>query len=170
MLKINEENGLYIEANADVFVVPNRACLGEQFSDFIKNDRIEGGRRFCKNNNLDFDPDKDKFIQVWITSEDLNQDNLGSHGFMIKNNNERLFCSSMYFEYIPENLIRDMKEGDEKTLLYKNIELETRKHSCLHEKNPKIFKADLVLTLKANQRNYRYRDFGNFEDAMKSIL
>lgn len=173
MLKINEmENGkLRIEAEADMFVVPNRAGTADGFMESIRENRIEEAKRFCKNNNAEFDPTKDKFIQVWISSEDLNRDNLSSHGFGIHYKNERLYClnGSKYFMYIPETMLKDLKEGETKTILYKNIELENG-NVDLEDANENKIKADLVLNVTAKQRSYRYKNFGNFEDAVSFVL
>jgi hypothetical protein len=143
--------------NNYVFIVPNRAGPA---------DDSEWGAMWLRDNNetakkmdlaingvpVDFKPD-DVLVQLWWTgsgSENWSRHSLPSCLNCTKADIERLkagkYVGNMV-EYLPLRLIKDFKEGDTFTV----------------EANGK------KVTVICNQKDYRYRDYGNFEEVLKQV-
>ena len=72
-------------ANAEIFIIPNRACKLSGILDFAKDEFRKLGENVCAASGTSFDESKDYFVETWITAEeDLGSENLADHGFRIK--------------------------------------------------------------------------------------
>ena len=156
--------------NAAVFVVPNAAGYCSQFWLKSIGKRVEKySKALCSQKGIEFDPEHDKVVQVWFVSkydEDLRNDylkednlgsgNLGDHGFRIdgKHYNFR-------YSHLPYPLIKNMKEGD-------TMDLEMEVMS--EDENDNHTYDTIKLHITFDQRSYRYRSFGNFEDVVRKVV
>lgn len=170
------ENKTY---NAAVFVIPNGAGY---CNEFLLDSFKERYKRYCTDlcaqKGIKFDPEKDQLVQVWFASEydenldnaslkdnNLGSDNLEAHGFLINDNHYRF-----RYGYLPYPLIKDVKEGD--TM---DLEFEINKEYVKEGKKRRYLETDeeserIKLHLIFDQRSYRYRNFGNFEEVVKYVL
>ena len=83
-----------------------------------------------------------KLIQVWYVSDEC--DNWSSHRW---EDHPEFFGSHGLPNHLPEHLLEGVKEGDELVLNF----------------------GDKELRLTAAQSDYRYRNFGTFEEAFKQV-
>lgn len=139
----------------DVFIIPNYARELRVFSkDWLKE-------RLSRLAGIEFVRDDEKMIQLWITSDKCEnwnhfagfQKTLGIRKEDFRNNyqdpEERRLLG--YFpNYFPSRIFEGKNEGD------------TVKIDC-----PEY---DVIIKLTCKQLDYRYRDFGRFEEAFKYIL
>lgn len=158
MLKFTDENGkLLVESEASMFIIPNRAG---HISDFIITDSIKRDtEKYCEDNDIDFDYEKDWLVQVWMHSDDLGTDNFFRHGCIVDYEDEEFDPNAGDAENIPRQLI-DVKEGEHFTLNFKDAIMST---------SDRQFKVDLKLDVTAQQHGYRYERFGNFEEALNRV-
>ena len=158
------DNNIKVTANADVFVIPNHASTADEFI-FGKETRKETVSNVCFANAVSYSPEMDKLIQLWIVSDDLQSDNIEDHGFIYKFNGKEYRCHlPAYCHSLPKTVLPS-KEGETKTVIIPNCIAEERSHDADEEI---IF--DLELHLTAAQTKYRYKNFGNFEDAVRYVL
>ena len=161
------ENKTY---NAACFVVPNAAGYCRQFWLKSIRERVEKySKALCSQKGIEFDPEHDKVVQVWFVSRydedlgndylkenNLNSSDMSSHGFRMdgKHYNFR-YC------HLPYPLIKDVKEGD-------TIDLEFGVSTKDEDDNRTYDTIKLHVTF--DQRSYRYRSFGNFEDVVRKVV
>lgn len=123
--------------NGEFFVVPNRAGKLENYAQYVQK-RID---RLAQFNGIELTPN-DEIVEVWIVNEDT--DNLVDHGVRVIDEWVRPICG-----LVPLKLIKKMKEGE--TI---GIVMPCNKNKLLY------------CYLTAAQKKYRYKNFGNFEDAL----
>lgn len=158
MLKTSfDENGkMVVNADADIFIIPNKGCKLDDYFESFREDLKKYYEDLCEANNTMFF-ENDKLVQVWITSKDLETDNLFCHAAWIDNYVIRLD----HHEDVPMKLIH-IKEGESTTLVF---------NGCATNLNDNTDKKEvkLVLNVTANQLGYRYRNSGKFEDIMAKV-
>lgn len=156
--------------NAACFVIPNEAGYCRQFWLKSVGERVEKySKDLCSQKGIEFDPEHDKVVQVWFVSkynedlkndylkeDNLESDNLGDHGFRIDGKHY-----DFRYSYLPYPLIKDMKEGD-------TMDLEMEVVSKDEDKNHIYDTIKLHITF--DQHSYRYRRFGNFENALRRVV
>lgn len=123
--------------DGEFFVVPNRAVKLENYAQYVQK-RID---MLARSNGIELAPD-DEIVEVWIVNEDT--DNLVDHGVRVIDEWVRPICG-----LVPLKLIKKMKEGE--TI---GIMMPCNKNKLLS------------CYLTAAQKKYRYKNFGNFEDAL----
>lgn len=164
--------------NAAVFVIPNAAGYCHQFLLDSYKDRY---KRYCTDlcaqKGIKFDPDNDPIVQVWFASDydeklgndylkedNLGSDNLEAHGFWVEDADY-----SFQYAFLPLPLIKDIKEDD--TM---DLEFEIKKEMVIEGKKRKYLehgeKNRIKLHITFDQRSYRYRNFGNFEDVVRKVV
>lgn len=159
---------------AGAFVIPNGSAVANDFLiESFRERTIKEMTDICRQFSQDYDPDKDKLIQLWFHSdyEDgenkderrLGSDNLSCHGFRIDGRH-------YYFDYdyLPYKILKDVKEGDILT-----IEFDCERDSEEDERiavNNEVEKVPLVMDVKFEQLPYRYRNKGRFEEAVRYVL
>lgn len=158
-------------ANAEIFIIPNRACKLSGILDFAKDKFRKLGEDLCTASGTSFDESKDYFVETWITAEeDLGSENLADHGFRVKlSNNQRIHVySGEIARDIPLSLLKDLKEGGEAVqITFSN--LQGRIITGKDYDNAEEVTVNLTLNLTAAQTKYRYRRYGNFEDTLKAV-
>ena len=158
-------NNITVTANAECFVIPNRASNCENYV-FGKAHREDNVRAIVEASGETFDVTNDQLIQLWITSDELHSDNIECHGFHTMIDGEDVYCHlPSYSSCLPKQVL-PKAEGVTKRIVIPRCTAETSRR-WLHD-NPeaeeKEFEFTLILNLTANQKSYRYRSFGNFED------
>jgi hypothetical protein len=146
-----DENGKYhIEMSADIFIVPNRYCKVSDY-DYLtsrKNFFYEVG----KLNNVTINEDT-KLVETWVCS-DLS-DNFSDHYPHIKYDGKKISVRILS-DMIPLEILKEKKEGDVFTYTY----------PITGDYEDEKIEGTVELLLTCNQYDYRYRRFGNFEDAL----
>jgi predicted RNA-binding protein with PUA domain len=66
------------------------------------------------------------------------------------------------YTYLPLPLIKDVKEGDTMDL---EFEVQTR-----NDEDEVLTREMIKLHITFDQRSYRYRSFGNFEDVVRKVV
>ena len=158
-------------ANAEIFIIPNRACKLSEILDFAKDKFRKLGEDLCTASGTSFDESKDYFVETWITvEEDLGSENLADHGFRIKlSDNQRIHVySGEISRNIPSSLLKDLREGKETVQITFN-NLQGRIITGKDYDNAEEVTVNLTLNLTAAHRKYRYRTYGNFEDTLESV-
>lgn len=150
-----DENGNYhIEMAADIFIVPNRYC---KISDY---DHLNSRKNFFyqvgKLNNVPIDSNT-KLIQTWVCSE--LSDNFSDHYPHIKYDGKKISVRILS-DMVPYEMLKDKKEGD----IFKYT------YPITTDYEDEEIKGVVELTLKCNQYDYRYRRFGNFEEALSVAI
>lgn len=164
MSKINYVGNLITGMEAAMFIIPNRASsVGDDA--WTSPKLIEWLEKLCELNNTTYDKENDKLVETWLVEIDDEKDD------PCDNMQDHVFClepikmeSRIKFHYIPEKLIKDFKEGD--TFKIK-IPIKMFSEYRLDERNSK--EAVLELSITANQKDYRYRRFGTFEECLEHV-
>lgn len=157
--------------NAGVFVVPNAAGYCRQFWLKSVGERVEKySKALCSQKGIEFDPEHDTLVQVWFVSRYyenlgnnyLKDDNLGSsdmssHGFRMDGEHY-----DFRYPYLPLPLIKDVKEGDTMDLEFEVEKRDIDDNICTS--------GTIKLHITFDQRSYRYRSFGNFEDVVRKVV
>lgn len=158
-------------ANAEIFIIPNRACKLSGILDFAKDKFRKLGEDVCASSGTSFDESKDYFVETWITAEeDLGSENLADHGFRIKlsDNQYVRVCGGEISRDIPSSLLKDLREGKETVQITFN-NLQGKIITNKDYDNAVEATVNLTLNLTAAQRKYRYRNYGNFEDTLREV-
>ena len=131
--------------NGNIFIIPNDAFKSTEHS----YDKL--CERWNKNMTHQVQPGEE-LIQIWACTPGSENSNWAAHndypGCEHRDCNDPLQRETRFPSYFPKSLFDGKKEGD-------TIEVEFLGNTY-------------VLTL--NQRGYRYRSFGNFEDVLKMVL
>lgn len=153
IIEKNEEM-LNVYANAEVFIVPNRATSLDGVSSHTRSALTTDGRM------ADVETEGRKLIQVWICSDDLGTRNLVDHGAEVELEDGRELQIWNIYGFLPEALFENKVEGDD-------VEW------CYHTKATiagGTTAINLHLNLKLNQTDYRYSRFGRFEEVYAHVL
>lgn len=157
-----------IEAAADVFIIPNR--LSKLDPEYMAElDRIVNMKKIARANNLVFDYKADDIIQLWFTSDDLDSENLGDHGFRFYIEDDKYLVppsESKILNYLPKKMFEGLREGETRTILIPMNDAEI--YNCNTGDEEKV-DIELRLTITAAQSKYRYKNFGNFEDTLSMV-
>lgn len=161
---------------ADVFVIPNPAfCYNgsmaqeEAFSsDFVSDLRKVWWNTTTEEYRKEHEFKNEVWIQVWYITPGQSDSNWCNHKIDGYKDLSGWYPIS---EYLPKSLFKDHKEGDCIT-----IDLPIRKY--LGTKDCKELgiscdichlEATIKVQLQLSQMKYRYRRFGNFEDALARV-
>ena len=167
-----------VDMNIDCFIIPNKAC--------IINKQVYMGEKLMKRsqelagiNNFYYNPDLTRMVQIWCVNNDPNNscDNMQDHGFKYKIGDT--IYSFNLDTYLPETFFQDKREGD---FLDLNIPLYPRyafnkedgvtSYDAVFDENEIIAEPPLFnfrFSIKLNQRGYRYRNFGDFEEVLNTV-
>lgn len=163
-----------VVANAEVFIVPNRASLAsDYFSEDHKKKVINDITEMCTINGKEYRPDVDRLIQLWyVSADDLETDNMGDHGFNVYDSEGNKYrCTiNRLFANLPA-IVLPSKEGETVTITLpgctgRKMPKDRRTETISDDSNVEF---DLILNLTANQESYRYCRFGTFEHVMKEV-
>lgn len=159
MKKIYFENGSkIIEADGIGFIIPNNGDHSDNFRDWIQKWYMP----IVETNKISLEKN-DYIVQVWSASEeDLDSDNLERHGFTITEDGKRIHYSPR-MELLPASMFEGKVEGD-------TVTFDVPIHGFDEEGE---LDDEVIVTLRFNmklcQREYRYRNFGNFEEVLKRV-
>ena len=165
-------NGIYdvekkaIIGKASCFIIPNSAGVCNQFiAESTRKRCAEELQKYCELNEVEFDPDTTKLIQVWWHSdESFGSDNMYRHGNSAIGTDGKEYRFKIDTpEYMPLSMISNVKEGDCR-ILWVPVKI----YGCEHEEVDIDATAELEMTFQ--QKEYRYERFGNFEDVVKYVL
>lgn len=160
MVKIlkKSENVVVIEGSVDVFIVPNHATTYSKKVEYAPHSAERLIEVFGE-----LDPN-DQLVQVWMVGKnDFVCDNMQDHCPHIQLDGEDWMLSNLP-SYIPEKVLRGKTEGERIAVTYPAVKLWRNNAEVREEK-----KAILTLDCSLNQKDYRYRRFGNFEDVLESV-
>lgn len=142
----------------DLFIVPNQAGYVSDF--WIGSEKQSKiASMICDLNGYSFNPEEDKVVQVWSCCEDC--DNMQDHYFKAFGENGIEYSFRFPSSYIPAKVLKHHKEGETFELVYQMKPVDN------HEENKKF---EFIFKVTLSQSKYRYRRFGNFEDALNYVL
>lgn len=159
MMNINTETGI-ISATGACFIIPNRGGKIEDFMTGFQKELDERMQHISALNGQTFNRHHDWIAQIWWVSKDLESDNLTDHGFRVIDENGVQWFGRTPSDHFPVKVFGDHKEGDEMEITYP-ITLSSHQHG---EKE-----VLLKLNVKLAQKDYRYRNFGDFEKVLKKV-
>lgn len=168
---------IYGEINCDIFIIPNKAaCINKQY--YIGEKLMKRSEELATENGFIYYPEVTRMVQIWCVGQ--GSDNMQDHGFHYKVGDKEY---SFYFDsYLPESALRFHNEGDIITL---KMPFRPRYVFSKDEGGKKLwdkvidFEDDpeapeaptfyFTVNMKLNQRDYRYKNFGNFEEVLNTV-
>lgn len=150
-----------IKASGNCFIIPNKAVRVDDPC-WIRPDESKATiQRIFELNNMEFDPDC-KMVEVWVTSSDLNTDNLSCHaGEIIEETDGKKYIIGADIYYIPSTFLERRKEG---SVIKFFIDGWMREDNSTEAED-----IILELDLKLDQLNSRYCRCGEFQNAFKLV-
>ena len=165
-MEFTEINGIKtLTFNAEAFIIPNHAGAANDYLLFGEERKKFLDKISQENNCGELDFDNDQCCQLWFCSDDLDTDNLVDHGAFIKMDNDEEIWIRPEVSVLPVKLFNGKKEGD-------TVVINIPWHPSFiygRRSNENAEPLSLVLHVKLNQQSYRYRGFGNFEDALQYV-
>ena len=169
-----------VTVDCDCFIVPNKASKAD-LEFFMGRDLADKTLEIAEMNNFEYDPETDKFVQMWWTNE--NSKNFQDHGFTVTvGETVYNFHYARDCNYIPAKFFEGHKEGEILPLTIRmkpdssysadeTIDRHTRRaNSMWYDENPELAPYfEITFNLKLNQHDYRYARFGNFEDVLWNV-
>jgi hypothetical protein len=151
-----------IEAKGDVFIIPNHGGTLESMFITKSEERNKNIELMCQVNNIVFNEFETELVHVWITSKDLNTNNLCDHGFIrtIAGKECRL---GLDFDIFPAELFSDKHEGD-------IIEVYLPCTGYMKDDIDTEISVPVKMQLRLAQTEHRYSNFGKFEDVLTNVL
>lgn len=152
---------IFRDVDADAFIIPNGASRICTFFSGARNRYIDLCQKIYEFNHIEYNLDEfdnEKMIEMWVVAkEDLNSENLGSHGFKLEIEGVPNYCR--FPNYLPMRLFEGKEEGDIVTVIipidaynYEHDDVKTEIYIRFH--------------IRLAQTEYRYRNFGRFEELL----
>ena len=160
-------NKMTLSINGGAFVIPNDSRRFKSFnnmsgSKYTADYLIELARL----NNIEL-TGEDKIIQMWFHSKEVNCDNICDHGFTINENGEKIYVKAYKLQWVPEKLLRGMKEGETLKLIVPGVTIYRDKLSSI--RNDQSEEGIMTISAVCQQQGYRYARFGKFEEVVKNV-
>lgn len=182
-----EGNTYTINADIKMFIVPN---LASKFREELLDENhgmhyLVDVQEFAKINGKEFDPSVDRTVELWLTGEEsLGSENLVDHGFRVALPDGDILSLPGYLiremVHVPYSMIEDVEEGDTISVTFptKHITIECSKlgrwfvvDKCkLNNDSAKDIDIVLHFNITAAQEEYRYRNFGTFEECLQRVM
>lgn len=146
-----------IEFNAEAFIIPNHSG---KITDFWV-DYVAQRVKEVATSVLGKEPDKDElYVQMWYVADDLNCDNVDcGYPWVEIDGEEHRICIGT--AYLPYTVLKGKDDGDTIDVTFNNAD-------NWRDKDPiKDLKVTMHVTL--NQKDYRYRRFGSFQDVLWKV-
>ena len=165
-------NGIISGINADCFIIPNRCG---SVNDFLGESTRKEYRKqlaaYAALNNFEFDDDT-PLIQVWLTAEEnLNSENLYRHTNTCLDTEGNEYCVILDTpEFLPYTFVVGRKEGDVLDIKMPVAVFKKENRLGMLKGEMKADDAVAEIKLRLNQKSYRYRSFGTFEETLKQVL
>lgn len=152
-----------VTINADIFIIPNSPV---KISDFFSPEKQETKiREICNASNIKFEENA-KLIECWFTND--NCDNLVDHGSHIEIDGKQWYISSGSIEsHIPANFFKGLREGDTVDITMP-IKVQEYKRGVDPDDIDKM-EINLCIHATLNQKSYRYRRFGTFNQVLSDL-
>ena len=149
-----------IEFNAEAFIIPNKSG---KITDFWSGS-VTNSVKEVATSVLGKEPDKnERYVQMWYVAKDLNCDNLADHGAIVeidgKKHNIRLASS-----YLPYSILKGKNDGDVIDVVFRNAY-----HEWLND-DVDAAGEPITMHVTLNQKDYRYRNFGSFQETLKKVV
>lgn len=140
--------------NTEAFIIPNHS------PSYLSTSVLDRLQKIVKNNNLKIYNDI-PVIQIWMVSEEVGSDNISDHGFCFTDGEKKYrVLPGAISEFIPAEIFIGKKEGESVTINFNDIKAYSEDEEV---------RLDLVFNVKLNQRAYRYRNFGTFEEVFEHV-
>jgi hypothetical protein len=179
-----------ITLNADIFVIPNSASKADlEWS--MGRDLAAYYQKVAELNDLEYIPEVDPFLQLWLvgTGEEngsVKSENLARHGFTVAYDGWKYHFNEGDLEMIPWHWFEGKKEGETLTLTFPlrpswatdssgiDLRLRNRNHKFFQDDETGEWMAEtplfhITFNLRLNQAEYRYRNFGTFDEVMMRV-
>lgn len=161
-------NNTIIKGALDCFIIPNGAIDLSKSTMYNKDEKIANMKKVCELNGVEFDPEKDRIVELWYCGNDFKTTNLCDHGGHVTVGKEDCGMGFDTKSYLPSKLLRGHREGDVINVKIPGWIRKNQKLKILY-KTTECEDATFDIYLKLNQRDYRYGWHGDFEDVLDSI-
>lgn len=140
-----------LEANAEMFIIPNSPGRIYEFIESFQPGIQKFASELLENAGMKPADENTLLVQVWITSDDLETDNLRSHSgkFITERGDKQII--SIPDGNCPAELLEGKKEGDVVDLIFHMDDIKVILHTTL------------------NQTSYRYKNYGRFEECFNKV-
>jgi len=130
-----------MNVNCNMFIVPNPATKKSDYRSELASLDLKDRLNGVTDNSM--------YVHCWLTND--KSSDFGSHGFQLPDGSYAEYCGLI--DYVPLSLLEGHVEGDVINYMV-------------------IVSGDRIVNLhcKLTQRGYRYSHFGNFEDALKTVI
>jgi len=153
----DEGDVIGIKFNADAFIIPNYAGPLEDF--YLKSAQNEA--KEIATNLLGKEPDEnERYVEMWYGVEDLDCDNLYAHGAHVTVDGKDYYIN-IGSPFLPYSVLKDKNDGDTVDVVFHNA---VRKR---WNEDPEDITVIIHTTL--NQKDYRYRSFGSFNEVLRKV-
>lgn len=155
----NEGKVTGIEFNAEAFIIPNRSG---KITDFWSS--VANGVKEIATNVLGKEPDKDeRYIQMWYVVKDLNCENLVDHKARVEIDGKwhgiRLESS-----FLPYSILKGKNDGDVVDVVFRNT------YNAWLDDEADTEGEIITMHVTLNQKDYRYRSFGSFQETLQKVI
>lgn len=149
-----------IECNAKAFIVPNHSG---KLEDFLFSSTRKDIKEIATS-VLGKEPDKDeRYVQMWYVVEDLNCDNLGDHGARVEIDGEK-HNIRLASSFLPYSILKGKNDGDVVDVVFRNT------YNAWINDDADAAGEIVTMHVTLDQKNYRYRNFGSFQEVLKIVL
>ena len=145
-----------VKASGKVFIIPNSAPLASEL--MVKpKEAYEDAKKMLAASGIEQRYKDDAIlVEVWIVSEDLNTENLNCHNGRYVGEDGKRHIIDGVGPYIPYEIFEGKREGDVVDVVYPST-------------MSRMDGVELNLQLTLAQKEYRYRNFGDFEDVLRKV-
>ena len=149
-----------IEFNAEAFIIPNHSGKLEDFVfSSTKRDTKE-----VATSVLGKEPDEnERYVQMWYVVKDLNCDNLADHGARVEIDGEKhsIRLSSCF---LPYSILKGKNDGDVVDVTFRNT------YNAWLNDDVDAAGEPITMHVTLNQKDYRYRNFGSFQETLRKVV
>ena len=156
----NDGKVIGIEFNAEAFIIPNHSGKLEDFTfSSVRKDIKEVATRL-----LGKEPDEDeRYVQMWYVVKDLNCDNLSDHGARVEIDGEK-HSIRLASCFLPYSILKGKDDGDVVDVVFRNNYNAWFNDDVDSEGEP------ITMHVTLNQKDYRYRNFGSFQETLRKVV
>lgn len=148
-----------IEFNAEAFIIPNHAGKLEDF--WFDSVRTEAKKQAAR--VLGHEPkENDWFVQLWYVAKDLNCENLVDHNAYVDIDGKN-YVIRMDSCFLPYEILKDKDDGDTVDVYFTNGRRDW------DDEDEKPSQIEIVMHVTLNQHDYRYRNFGTFQQVLNKV-
>ena len=167
IIEFAKSNNELVTIEADVFIIPNSVGTLDHFLADSVRDRIDNyANGIMKAAGLEYNNKKEKFVECWFCNND--SDNFADHGVcvLIDGKEYKIFAGTID-RYLPVSIFEGHVEGDKVKVIIPNVKCVDYDGKSKDEEITKVVDLEMILTL--NQKSYRYRNYGTFDELLKSL-